>query len=92
MAAACRFRAGLCFEGGAEALDSSCRDLLATAVERLRLSPRAVSQVRRVARTIADLADLAGSPVVSRYHLAEALAYRCLLGGQAWLACVDPAG
>jgi magnesium chelatase family protein len=81
VAAACRFRGGLCSKAGA--LDPFCRDLLAAAVERLRLSPRAVSRVRRVARTIADLA---GSPQISRYHFAEALAYRYLFRSEAWLA------
>lgn len=47
--------------------------LLARARERLGLSARGVDRVRRVARTIADLA---GAPEIDVDHLAEALAYR----------------
>jgi magnesium chelatase family protein len=54
-------------------LDPDCRSLLATAVERLALSARAVARVQQVARTIADLA---GSPEVRATHLAEAIQYR----------------
>lgn len=48
-------------------------DLLSRAVDRLPLSGRGRARVARVARTIAALA---GSEVVERDHVAEALAYR----------------
>jgi magnesium chelatase family protein len=47
--------------------------LLEQAMEKLRLSPRGYTRIMRVARTIADLA---GAEVVSRVHVAEALAFR----------------
>jgi magnesium chelatase family protein len=49
------------------------RALLVRAAERLRLSARGYHRVLRVART---LADLEGSSVVGRRHVAEALSYR----------------
>jgi magnesium chelatase family protein len=49
--------------------------LFETAVGRLGLSARGVGRVRRVARTIADLA---GSPTVEESHLAEGIQYRVL--------------
>ncbi len=49
------------------------RALLTRAAERLRLSARGYHRVLRVART---LADLEGSPIVARRHVAEALSYR----------------
>ncbi len=54
-------------------LDAAGRDLLVAAVQRLGLSPRAVTRALRIARTIADLA---GSDVPRHIHLAEALQYR----------------
>jgi magnesium chelatase family protein len=57
------------------ALDADSHRLLERAVERLGLSARAVSRVRRMARTIADLDD--GGAVRTR-HVAEALQYRLL--------------
>ena len=45
----------------------------AEAAEAMRLSARGYHRVRRVARTIADLA---GSEAVGRVHVAEALSYR----------------
>ncbi|MBV9816327.1 MAG: ATP-binding protein, partial [Alphaproteobacteria bacterium] len=47
--------------------------LLTRAAERLRLSARSYHKVLRVART---LADLEGTPSVTRRHVAEALSYR----------------
>lgn len=53
--------------------DDTGRKLLLDAAERLRLSARGYHRVLRVARTIADLA---GSPGVTRLHIAEALSFR----------------
>lgn len=53
--------------------DDAGRKLLMQAAEAMRLSARGYTRMLRVARTIADLA---GSPEVSRIHVAEALSYR----------------
>ena len=55
--------------------DEVAERLLASAMERFRLSGRARQRVLKVARTIADLADV---PVVTAAHLGEALRLRCL--------------
>ena len=47
--------------------------LIEQAMDRLRLSPRGYTRVLRVARSIADLA---GTDIVGRVHVAEALAFR----------------
>jgi magnesium chelatase family protein len=54
-------------------LAPEAEQLLGRAVERLPLSGRGRSKVARVSRTIAALA---GSPVISAEHVAEALSYR----------------
>jgi len=51
------------------------------AMEKLRLSPRGYTRVLRVVRTIADLA---GTKVVQRVHVAEALAFRHRMPGRRW--------
>jgi magnesium chelatase family protein len=76
-------RAGVCnaripvsvLESLCEATSASW-ELLERAVERFALSARAHHRVRRVARTIADLA---GDTVVAAPHMAEALSLRQLL-------------
>jgi magnesium chelatase family protein len=60
--------------------DQAGRDLLAQAVERLRLTARGYHRVLRVART---LADLDGQDAVRRLHVAEALSYRRVAPGGA---------
>jgi magnesium chelatase family protein len=56
-------------------LDDAGRVLLDAAFERLALSARALTRVLRVARTIADLADL---DRIEASHVAEAIQYRSL--------------
>jgi len=56
-------------------LESAGQTLLAEATGKLRLSARGYHRVLRVARTIADLA---GSEMTTRAHVAEALSFRRL--------------
>jgi magnesium chelatase family protein len=60
-------------------LEDAARTLLGAAVERMHLSARAAHRSLRVARTIADLA---GSEIVAREHVAEAIGYRNRSFGQ----------
>ena len=53
--------------------DEAGRKLLLEAAEAMRLSARGYTRILRVARTIADLG---GTPVIGRIHVAEALSYR----------------
>ncbi len=53
--------------------DEPGRALLAQAAEAMRLTARGYTRVLRVARTIADLADVEN---INRLHIAEALSYR----------------
>ena len=55
------------------ALSEPCQALLMRAAERLGLSARAYERIRKVARTIADIA---GSVSIEVPHLAEAIQYR----------------
>jgi len=57
------------------ALDDASQALLVAAVQRLGLSARAFDRLRKLARTIADLA---ASDAIRPEHLAEAIQYRSL--------------
>jgi magnesium chelatase family protein len=54
-------------------LENEEKELLESASEQLKLSPRACHRVLKVARTIADLG---GSELIQTVHLAEAIAFR----------------
>ena len=59
------------------ATDPEGQDILLKATDRFRLSARGYHRVLKVARTIADLD---GSELVRRVHIAEALSYRLVSG------------
>jgi magnesium chelatase family protein len=54
-------------------LDSEADSTLSSVIDRYRLSLRSCHRIRKVARTIADLA---GSELIGRQHIAEAIALR----------------
>ncbi len=56
-------------------LDSTCNELIKTAINRLSLSARAYDRILKVARTISDLE---GRDNISAAHLSEAIHYRSL--------------
>jgi magnesium chelatase family protein len=56
-------------------LSEDCKDLLERIIERFGLSARACSRIIKLARTIADLADL---PDILPEHISEAAGYRFL--------------
>ena len=56
-------------------LDSACKDLLESIIDKLGLSARAYTRIIKIARTIADLA---GSAFIQPPHLSEAALYRFL--------------
>jgi len=58
-------------------LDRDCRQLIRRAADAFRITARGIVRVRRVARTIADMA---GSEAVRAEHVAEALQYRMPTG------------
>ena len=66
-------------DAGLVRLSPEAATLAEQAMDRLRLSPRGYTRTLRVARTIADLA---GSELVQRPHVAEALAFRHRMPGR----------
>ena len=56
--------------------DSNGAALLKRAMQQLGLTARAYHRILKVARTIADLADLPDGAPLSAAHIAEAVQYR----------------
>ncbi len=64
-------------------LSESAQTILGAAVDALGLSGRGLDRVKRLARTIADLAV---AEEVGDEHIAEALTHRSLEAGSGWAA------
>lgn len=60
-------------------LDEECRQFMAEAAEKLRLSARGYHRVLRVSRT---LADMECSEKISKHNIAEALSFRRVIPGK----------
>ncbi|MCK4328813.1 YifB family Mg chelatase-like AAA ATPase [candidate division WOR-3 bacterium] len=56
-------------------IDTSCDELLKTAISKFGLSARAYDRILKVSRTIADIED---SPNIQPFHISEAIQYRTL--------------
>lgn len=54
-------------------IDETSTNLMKTAITQMQLSTRAYHRIRKLARTIADLA---GSEYIQTAHIAEAIQYR----------------
>ncbi len=56
-------------------LNPACEKMMRDVYEKMGLTARSYTKILKVSRTIADLA---GSPAITRDHLAEAVSYRAI--------------